>query len=189
MIMQNKANQSETPFVKNLPLFIVIGILVIGLIVVMGIWMGNNKVDRMTIGDNVPDFTMTSFQAENFDSSEMRGKIVIINFWASWCNTCDAESYMLQEIWEEMGSSGDFLIVGVDYVDTDKAAQEFIDSHGITYPNFPDLGSKISDLFGISGVPETFLIDQNGVIKAIEIGPFTSTDDLRNFIAQAAGQE
>lgn len=155
----------------------------------MGLWMSNSKVERLAIGDKVPDISMTSFQGDDFTLSQLRGKIVIINFWASWCATCDAESYMLQEVWEEMEPNGNIQILGVDYVDTEVPAQEFINNHGLTYPNCPDLGSKISELFGITGVPETFLIDQNGVLKAIQIGPFDSTDDLRSFIQQAVNQE
>ncbi len=187
--MQNNANQTEKKPNKSPAFFLVIGLVVIGLLVLMGVWMSKSRVERLSIGNKIPEITMTSFQEEDFSLSEMQGKIVVINFWASWCTTCDAESYMLQEVWEEMEPNGNIQFLGVDYVDTETPALEFISSHGMTYPNCPDLGSKISDLFGISGVPETFLIDQNGVLRAIQIGPFDSTNDLRDFIEQAVTQE
>ena len=189
MIMQTNANQKEKQSKYSLTLFIFIGLVVIGIIVLMGVWMRNSKVERFGIGNQIPEITMTSFQGESYSLSQMRGKIIVINFWASWCTTCDAESYMLQEVWEEMEPNNDIQFLGVDYVDTEIPALEFINDHGLTYPNCPDLGSKISELFGISGVPETFLIDQDGVLKAIQIGPFDSAYDLRSFIEQAVNQE
>jgi cytochrome c biogenesis protein CcmG, thiol:disulfide interchange protein DsbE len=170
-------------------LFILIGLVVVGVIVMMGVWMKKSEVHRLAIGDKMPDFTLTSFDGEPYTLSLLQGKTVVINFWASWCKTCDAESFMLQEVWQDNESAHLVQFLGVDYVDTETPAKEFISSHGMTYPNGPDLGSKISKLFGITGVPETFLIDKNGVLKAIQIGPFDSADDLRDFIKQAESQE
>ena len=143
----------------------------------------------LKVGEAAPPIEFTLADGTRTTLAEHRGEVVLINFWASWCTTCDAESYMLQEVWEEMEPNGDIQFLGVDYVDTEIPAFEFINDHGLTYPNCPDLGSKISELFGISGVPETFLIDQDGVLKAIQIGPFDSAYDLRSFIEQAVNQE
>jgi len=176
--------------IKNNPLwFGLLGIVVLGLIVMVGVWMKKSHVQRLTIGGPVPDFSLVTFEGEKFDLSELSGKTVLINFWASWCQSCDEESYMLQEVWKEMESKGDIQFLGVDYVDTESPAREFILAHGMTYPNGPDLGSQISKLLRITGVPETFLIDRNGILKAVQIGPFESTEDLRDFIHQAGDQE
>ena len=69
--------------------------------------------------------------------------------------------------------------LGIDYVDTEPKAREFMQRHGITYPNGPDLGSRISYDYRIKGVPETFVIDKDGVVRFVKIGP-TTADELRS---------
>ena len=187
--MTTDQNQKEKRR-NNIPiLFVTLGLAVIGLIVMMGVWMKESKVQRLSIGNEMPDFKLVSFQGDEFTLHGLNGKVVLINFWSSWCSTCDEESYMLQEVWSEVEPSGNIQFLGVDYVDTETPASQFIAEHGMIYPNCPDLGSNISKLFEITGVPETFLIDQNGILKAIQIGPFNSTEDLRDFINQTDNQE
>lgn len=175
----------KTGIKSNTVWFVLAGAAIIGLILMIGIWMKKSEVTTIEIGKSAPDFSLTSFDGETFTLSELRGKVVLINVWSSWCVTCDEESNMLQEVWEEMEPTDEVVFLGVDYVDTEKPALDFIKSHGLTYPNGPDLGSTISKLYRVSGVPETFLIDQNGIVKAIQIGPFTSAAEVRSFLALA----
>ncbi|MCE1254397.1 MAG: TlpA family protein disulfide reductase [Anaerolineae bacterium] len=172
---------------KNNPIgFYILGALVIALIVMIGVWMNkNSQVTRLEVGHPVPDFSITSFDNQAYNLSEYKGKVVLVNFWASWCATCDEEGYMLEEVWNEVQPGGQHLFLGVDYVDTQDPALKFISSHGVTYPNGPDLGANISKMFNITGVPETFLIGKDGTLKAIQIGAFASADDLRAFLAKA----
>ncbi len=165
--------------------FILLGAVVLGLIVMMGAWMKKSDTKLLEIGQPLPDFSLTSFEGDTYTLSQLRGKVVLINVWASWCYTCDDESFMLQEVWSEVESSGETFFLGVDYVDTEKPALEFIAAHGMTYPNGPDLGSEISKLLKIQGVPETFLIAADGTLQAIQIGPFASADEVREFLSQA----
>lgn len=165
--------------------FVLSGAVILGLMLMIGVWMKKSDQTTLEIGNSAPDFSLTSFDGDSYTLSELKGKVVLVNMWASWCVTCDEESNMLQEVWQEVEQTGGVLILGVDYVDTEKPALEFIKNHGLTYPNGPDLGSNISKLYKVSGVPETFLIDQNGILKAIQIGPFTSSEDVHSFLAQA----
>lgn len=165
--------------------FALSGVIILGLILMIAAWMKKSVDTTLKIGNPAPDFSLTSFEGKTYTLSELKGKVVLINIWASWCFTCDEESNMLQEVWEEIEPTGDGLFLGVDYVDTEKPALEFIQSHGLTYPNGPDMGSSISKLYKVSGVPETFLVDKDGILRAIQIGPFTSADDVRLFLAQA----
>lgn len=169
--------------------FVLSGAVILGFMLMIFVWMKKSDETTLEIGKSAPDFTLTSFAGDSFTLSELEGKVVLVNIWASWCVTCDEESNMLQEVWEEIEPSGEVLFLGVDYVDTEKPALEFIQTHGLTYPNGPDLGSSISKLYKVSGVPETFLIDKNGLLKAIQIGPFTSSDDVKDFLAQVGDQE
>jgi cytochrome c biogenesis protein CcmG, thiol:disulfide interchange protein DsbE len=108
-----------------------------------------------------PDFTITTLQGEELTLSQMKGKVVIINFWASWCGPCREEAPALQSIWEKYGDKG-VVVLGVAYTDTESGAREFVEEFGQTYPNGMDLGTKISDKYHIQGVPETFIVDQDG---------------------------
>jgi cytochrome c biogenesis protein CcmG, thiol:disulfide interchange protein DsbE len=185
MTESSQPNTGSSPQKKYPLWFFIIGAIVLAIIVMIGAWMKNANVVTVEIGDKVPDFSITSFENKSYTLSELKGKVVLINFWASWCTSCDEESYMLQKVWNELEPGGNFLFLGVDYVDTEDPALKFISKHGITYPNGPDLGSNISKMFSISGVPETFLIGKDGTLKAVQLGPFESTDDVKTFLAKA----
>ncbi|MFA5611383.1 MAG: TlpA disulfide reductase family protein, partial [Anaerolineaceae bacterium] len=74
------------------------------------------------------------------------------------------------------------LFLGVAYMDTEPAARSFLQEYGVTYPNGPDLRGEISDLYQVQGVPETFVLDQDGVLRNIKYGPFLSVDEILSLI-------
>lgn len=137
-----------------------------------------------------PDFTLRTFDGQSITLSELRGKPVVINFWASWCIPCRTEAPILERAWKDYRERG-VVILGVDYVDTEDAAKKFIHEYGMTYPNGPDLGTRISQMYRITGVPETYFvtregkmlsgIDSNGRAYANWIGPIDD-DSLRERI-------
>jgi len=156
----------ETPPVRERRLFSLGSmVLVTGIvfaIAVVGFALARRNESQPTSGP-APDFTLTTFDSEQFRLSDQRGKVVVINFWASWCIPCRDEAPALQATWERYRDKG-VILVGVDYADTDKDAREFIKEFGITYPNGPDIGIKIFSAYRTQGVPETFVIDQDGNI-------------------------
>ncbi len=117
-----------------------------------------------------PDFTLTNFEGETITLSELRGQVVIINFWASWCPPCRDEAPYLEQTWRKYKDQ-DVVFIGVDYVDTDAEALAYIAEFDITYFNGPDLGTKISQAYNIQGVPETFFVAKNGELRDVNIGP------------------
>lgn len=108
-----------------------------------------------------PEFNLTTFDGKNYASSELRGKAVVLNFWASWCIPCRDEAPALQRAWEKYKDRG-LVILGVDYVDTDPEAKAFMSEFKETYPNGADVGTRISQAYHISGVPETYFIGRDG---------------------------
>jgi cytochrome c biogenesis protein CcmG/thiol:disulfide interchange protein DsbE len=112
---------------------------------------------------------LTTFDGELFSLADQRGKVVIVNFWASWCVPCREEAPILQDVWERYRDRG-VVMVGVDYLDVERDALAFIDEFGITYPNGLDMGKAISKRYRIKGVPETFIVDQNGNIVEFYVG-------------------
>jgi cytochrome c biogenesis protein CcmG/thiol:disulfide interchange protein DsbE len=119
-----------------------------------------------------PDFTLVTYDDREITLSDLRGQVVVINFWASWCAPCAEEADDLQRAWETYGDD-DVMFLGVGYVDSEEKALEYIDRYGITYPNGADLGTKISDAYHIRGVPETFIVDPNGEVSFFAIAPLS----------------
>lgn len=121
----------------------------------------------------VPDFTLTGYDGRVVTLSKLRGQVVIINFWASWCLPCREEAAYLEQTWRKYKDRG-VVFIGVDYVDTEKEARAYIKEFDITYINGPDLGTRIAQSFNIKGVPETYYVDKNGVLRGVNIGPLKS---------------
>lgn len=112
-----------------------------------------------------PEFSLTTFDGQHYSSTGLIGKPVVVNFWASWCVPCRDEASALQRAWAKYGGRG-LVILGVDYVDTEPEAKGFIAEFKQTYPNGPDVGTRISQAYRISGVPETYFIGKDGKLLA-----------------------
>ncbi len=123
----------------------------------------------------VPDFTITGYDGRTFTLSKLRGQVVVINFWASWCLPCREEAAYLENTWRKYEGKG-VVFVGVDWVDTEKEARAYIKEFDITYINGPDLGTRISQAYNIQGVPETFYVDKKGQLRGLNVGPLKSPE-------------
>ena len=118
----------------------------------------------------------------------MRGEVLVVNFWASWCKPCEQEALEL-ELASQMYRDKNVTFLGVDYVDTETEALAYLDRFDITYPNGPDLGTRISQAFRTRGVPETYIIDADGRIVAVQIGPYTSLQGILDHVELALGAD
>jgi cytochrome c biogenesis protein CcmG/thiol:disulfide interchange protein DsbE len=120
-----------------------------------------------------PDFTITDFDGRTVTLSKLRGQVVIVNFWASWCPPCREEAAYLEATWRKYEGKG-VVFIGVDWVDTEKEALAYIDEFDITYLNGPDIGTRAAQAYNIQGVPETFFVAKNGELRGVHIGPLQS---------------
>jgi cytochrome c biogenesis protein CcmG/thiol:disulfide interchange protein DsbE len=142
-----------------------------------------NQSEHRASGE-APPFTFTTFEGETISLSDLAGKGVVLNFWASWCAPCRDEAAMLEATWRREQNNG-IIFIGLDYLDQEPAARAYLEEFGVTYPNGPDLQSAAARRYGIKGVPETFFIDPQGNIQELVIGPIVSQsqmDDLLNKI-------
>lgn len=128
-----------------------------------------------------PDFVLTSFDGQRIQLSDYRGRIVVLNFWATWCPPCRVEAPVLQRAAERLDAEG-VTILGIDVWDEQAAAIQFLNETGITYPNAEDATRLIPVEFGVTGLPETFVIDRRGVLVRRWVGPLTD-DDLDELLA------
>lgn len=136
------------------------------------------KQGPVSIGQKVPGFDLVTFDGQRISTDELSGKVVVVNFWASWCTPCESEAAELEQAWQTYKPGGQVVFLGVDYVDTEPEALGYLQKFNITYPNGPDLRTSISQLFRIRGVPETYILDAEGRLASIQIGPFQSLDEI-----------
>jgi len=164
---------------------IIIWVFLVGLLAIVA--LGVNRAQQGTVqpGKTIDNFTLSLYSGYELDGKsevnlkDLRGKVVVVNFWASWCKPCEQEAAELQAAWKEYETTGQVVFLGADYVDTEPEARVYLKKFGITFSNGPDLATRISQYFRIKGVPETYFIDKNGVLQYVQIGPFTSRDQIR----------
>ncbi|HPT82970.1 MAG TPA: TlpA disulfide reductase family protein [Limnochordia bacterium] len=136
----------------------------------------------------VPDFALVTAQGETVRLSDLRGQVVVLNFWATWCPYCVMELPELQELHEELQESGEAVIYLVDQIDgqyeTPERATAFLEEKGITIPNLLDFGTVGNGIFQVPGLPTTVVIDAEGYLCDYAIGMVTK-DVVRRMIEVA----
>jgi len=144
------------------------------LLLAFGFWTDPRDVPSPLIAKPAPTFALSLFDGEHLSLERLRGKVVVVNFWASWCfPACYEEAPVLEEAWRAYKGK-DVVVVGVNVQDTEKAAKEFMDRFQFTFPNGPDPGGKISIDYGVYGIPETFVLNKEGQIAYKHVGAVTA---------------
>ena len=152
----------------------VLGIGTIGLIALIAVFgrqMILNNLGPIEQG-LAPDFELQTFTGETLRMSDYQGQVVVLNFWASWCIPCRDEAPFLERVWQQYQDRG-VVFIGIAYLDTDKESLAFLEEYNVSYPNGPDIGTKIARDYRLAGVPETFFVGKSGQIVDLEIGPLT----------------
>lgn len=131
--------------------------------------------ERLARGERVeaPVRELPRLGAEGTGSlAELRGQVVVLNVWASWCPPCLEEMPLLQRTHKRIESQ-DAMVLGIDTQDASEDALEFLDEQGISFPSLRDIDREYGREFGVSGYPETFLIDRAGRVAQMRRGPVT----------------
>lgn len=167
---------------------IIIWVALLGLLALVAFFLQKAQKPMAEVGKPIPSLSFQfydGYQAAGnatMNLSDLRGKVVVLNVWASWCKPCEQEAPQLQQGWEMYQDKG-LVLIGVDYVDTPSGAMSYLKKFKITYPNAPDLQSAISSVLNRNmGVPETYFIDKTGVLRHVEIGPFTTVEDFQKIV-------
>lgn len=125
-----------------------------------------------SIMEEAPDFNVSLFEGGDFQLSAQKGKVVVINFFASWCVSCGEETPHIEKVSREYAAQP-VVFVGIAVDDTEKKAKEFLKKAGLTIPAGLDRTGKIKDAYGIYGMPTTFFVDKNGKISYFHAGVVT----------------
>ena len=160
-------------FFKRLA-FVISGIIIIAFVGLLG-WSLLNKepitgLSGITMVNRpAPNFTITTFEGTKISMESLRGKPVVINFWASWCPPCRIEAPLLERTWRAYKDRG-VVFIGVDIQDKEEDALAYIREFDITYPNGPDPNGEITIDYGVSGLPVTFFVSRTGEIVRRWVG-------------------
>jgi cytochrome c biogenesis protein CcmG/thiol:disulfide interchange protein DsbE len=146
---------------------------------------GETSVRPAETGRGTPDLELTALDGSLIDVDAQRGKVVVLNFFASWCSPCHQEATELEQAWRDYRDRG-VQFYGIAYKDADSKARGFLEEFGITYPCALDLENVWSRRYGVTGIPETFVLDQQGQLVEHIIGP-TSAADLGRVLDQLVG--
>jgi cytochrome c biogenesis protein CcmG, thiol:disulfide interchange protein DsbE len=127
------------------------------------------------VGRLAPNFTLAQLDGPPVTLSKLRGQVVVINFWASWCAECKTEQAALDQAWQRFQDSG-VVVVGVNFEDETSAARGYVRTADVTYPVVEDADSSAALAYGLRGVPETFIVNRSGRIVNRIIGSVDAAD-------------
>ena len=137
------------------------------------------------VGEPAPAFDLPALSgSQRVNIDRYRGRPMLINFWATWCGPCRDEAPALERAWRRYRSQG-IVFIGVDIRDFTGDARRFVDRYSLTYPIAYDGPAKLWAQWGLTGLPETFLVDRDGRIVEHRIAPYDSESDLHAAIEKA----
>ena len=159
--------------------------LIAGLILAamfMVVWLQSAKYEPLTVGKSAPDFQLPDLNEKEIRLSDYRGKVVFLNFWATWCKPCREEMPSMEVLYKNFEKDGlVILAVSIDRVTTKKEIPPFVKSLNLTFPVLVDSWGQTDKRYKLMGVPETYIIDREGTLREKVIGPrdWTRLDNLQ----------
>lgn len=129
---------------------------------------GSSSKPGPEIGAQVDDFSLPGIQAPSIKLSDFRGKVVVLNFWATWCIPCKDEMPLLQKYADALGSS--VVVIGINSQEQAPDVKAYIEANHIRFPIALDLSGEITRRFQINGYPTTFFVNQKGILRSEHIG-------------------
>ena len=151
----------------------VVAVLFAGLPVVSGCdsagTSGSGQAPAPEIGREAPDFTLKDLDGKSVRLKDLRGKVVFLNFWATWCPPCRAEMPDIEEVYQKYRDQ-DVVILGIDIQESAGKVRSFVEGGGYSWTMLLDSTGKIAGMYKVRAIPTSYFIDREGVIKAVSIG-------------------
>jgi thiol-disulfide isomerase/thioredoxin len=169
----------NTTLRKGLLKIIPLLLLITALLVFAG--CAGESTSDLSIGSKAPDFELYDLEGEIHKLSDYKGQPVLLNFWATWCGPCRSEMPHLEEVYEEWKDKGlTFFAVNVGESSTDVTS--FLDFFGFNMPVLLDSARTVSRKYGVSGIPTTYFIDEDGIIQKRIVGAFPDRESVENHV-------
>lgn len=137
----------------------------------------------LEIGSPAPQFQLQSTEGEAIDLESLRGNLVLLNFWATWCAPCRTEMPLLEQTYQEHRADG-LIVLGIDFDEPIELVQSFGDEFGLTFPLLLDPGGQVQQLYRVRGYPTSVLLDREGKVAYYKIG-ILSEQELGEALEQA----
>ncbi len=149
---------------------VLVPVLAFALLLASGLGRDPRALPSELVHEPAPDFSLPRLGGgEDVDLASLRGQVVVVNFWASWCEPCKQEHPALRAAWDRYRDRG-VVMVGIDFEDTARDALAFAEANGGDWPLLADPGSRTAIAYGVFGVPETFVVAGDGTIVAKTVG-------------------
>jgi cytochrome c biogenesis protein CcmG/thiol:disulfide interchange protein DsbE len=163
-------------------------IAVLAVVGLLGFGLLSKGEASLSVGDPAPDKELSALGGSGTgEIADYRGKWVLVNFWASWCGPCRSEAPAL-ESFQQRNSGENFTVLGINLDDATEDAEAFVGRYGLTYPQLRDGdGRERRDAYGMTGFPETFLVDPEGKVALIRRGPVDRSYLARNVAPLVGG--
>ena len=149
-------------------------------------WSMGSRVP--VVGTAVEDFQLVDLSGKMQSLSQYRGKIVLLNFWATWCKPCTTEMPAMQTIYDKLRDKG-FVVLAVNELEDDAKVREHIKQYGHTFPVLMDRDNKVANQFGVFGLPVSVFIDEKGVVQEYIKGGLLTEELIYDVVAKIHKQE
>ena len=173
---------------RRIVIFCVVSLLNVGLLALILTQLltpATNSVSDPLVGHPAPNFSLALLHPENGKSalslSSFKGKAVVLNFWASWCDPCKEEAPLLESSWKHAQAQGkDVVFLGIDYQDSNNNGLSFLQLYSITYPIVMDTDGSAAIKYGVTSLPQTIFINRNGTVMSRESQELSAQELSKN---------
>ena len=152
----------------------------------LDVWSMGSRVPA--VGTMVDDFHLTDLEGKSQSLSQYRGKIVLLNFWATWCKPCTTEMPAMQAMYDKLRDKG-FVVLAVNELEDDAKVREHIKQYGHTFPVLMDRDNKVANQFGVFGLPVSVFIDQEGRAQEYIKGGLLTEQKIEETLARIQKQQ
>lgn len=147
------------------------------------IGVSEGSASDIQLGGPAPDFWFETAQGQLTYLSDLKGKIVLVNFWAIWCSPCRSEMPYMQQIYEEW-SEEELVVLAINVGDSSDDVADFLQDNGLFFPVLLDSEGEVAIRYGVPGLPSTIIIDKEGLLQEAKVGAFQSTEEIESILNQ-----